>query len=128
MSIPPKPIAPPVDPNKINEKDVQVLNNFAKGKTPPVEAVELSSIVDRLCGGNAELAVSVTRKLLAWHDQSLQTEITKARMDEVFKVLPSVGITGDVNADRTITTLELWSAMVKRKKELEAQLKGQSDV
>lgn len=53
----------------------------------------------------------------------IEAEIVEARLDEVLKVLPSVGLTGDVNAGQTITVEELWSALVKRKKTLQAQLK-----
>ena len=46
----------------------------------------------------------------------------EARAEEIFSILPALGIVGDVNADQTISVEELWSYLVGRKKEHEAQL------
>ncbi len=56
--------------------------------------------------------------------QSIMHLITLARLEggieEVFAVLPALKITGDVNAESTLTVEELWSYLVKRKKDLTA--------
>lgn len=127
MKTPLKPIAPPEQkvpkkcptcrgmPGLYPNNECPVCYVKRTLSTPPVEAVELSSIVDPLCGGNAELAVSITRKLLPWRDQSLQTEITKAVINELEnEVLKSLVGLGEPKSIKVI-----WQRI--------AQLKGGSN-
>lgn len=81
------------------------------------DKIDAALTCDKGCGHTVDYETCYAHQV-----QKVKNLLLEAQISEVKKVLPSVGIIGDVNAARTITVEELWSAMVKRKKELEADL------